>query len=94
MSRKSKHIRQVNLLLEKRYLSEQSPSPTTGATTVQPAVTTTTTKKISDEEIKKSRICSNFPKGSIPTSSTGDTETHVIYYDSKGKIFCVDPKEK
>ena len=100
MNRKSKHIRDVNLILERRYLTEQAsvPTPQTGATTTaattQPLTTTTTTKKVSEDEIKKARICSGFPKGSIPMTSTGDTDTHIIYYDSKGKIFCVDPKEK
>jgi hypothetical protein len=98
MNRKSKHIRQVNLLAERRYLNEQgAPTPTTGTTTPtspQPVTTTTTTKKVSKDDIKRSRICSGFPKGAIPMSSTGETEDHIIYYDSKGKIFCVDPKEK
>lgn len=104
MNRKSKHIREVNMLLERRYLSEQvtpTTGTTTGATTPTPApsaqpTTSPETTKISEKDKKNMIECSSISK--LSTSKTeGETykdgNTTYTIYMLNNKPYCKDPKK-
>jgi len=95
MNRKSKHIREVNMLLERRYFSEQA-TPTTGTTTgttsPQPTTTTTTSKKISEKEVSELVDCSSITKLS-PKKTEGDKVGDYTIYMVDNKPYCKDKKE-
>ena len=75
INRKTKQIREANLILEKRYLNEQvAAAPVTPPTPAAPVVTTTTTiKKMSETDLKSLRDCSGF-------NSEGYTKTEEGNY--------------
>ena len=102
MSTKRKHIQEVNLILERRYLIEQTSAVTPSNTTVvQPpqntntpttgeTTTTTTTSKIKMDKstLKSMSKCSNtgIPSG-VVSATTYDN--HIIYTKNNG-LFCKD----
>jgi len=81
INRKTKQIREANLILEKRYLNEQvtakpvtPPTPaapvvtttTPSSASTSPVVTTTTTvKKMSKIDLERLRDCSGFNSGKL-----------------------------
>lgn len=104
MNRKSKIIKETNLILEKRYLMREQapPAPAPPAATTPPPAqqptATTPEKKVTDDDLKgdKIKICSNQPKGIFADGKlkSGETENNFYYLTSDGKdIFCKDPKE-
>ena len=87
INRKTKQIREANLILEKRYLKEQvttkpvtppSASTTPSSASTSPVVTTTTTvKKMSEVDLKNLRDCSGFNSGQLTGGLTsGSTENN------------------
>ena len=99
INRKTKQIREANLILEKRYLKEQvtdkpvtPPIPAAAA----PVITTTTTvKKMSDTELKNLRDCSGFNSGQLTGGLTsGSTENNYVIFNLNGKPFCKKEKTK
>ena len=61
INRKTKQIREANLILEKRYLNEQVIAAPVTPPTPAPVVTTTTTvKKMSETELENLPVCSGF----------------------------------
>jgi len=102
INRKTKQIREANLILEKRYLNEQvtstPPSATTtpSSTSTSPVVTTTTTvKKMSETDLKSLRDCSGFNSGKLTGGLTsGSTEDNYVIFNLNGKPFCKKQKTK
>lgn len=102
MSTKRKHIQEANLILEKRYLIEQTSTiPAPNTTVVQPqqiintpttgqTTTTTTTSKIKMDKstLKSMSKCSNtgIPDGVV---SAMTYDNHIIYTKNNG-LFCKD----
>jgi len=100
INRKTKQIREANLILEKRYLNEQvtstPPSATTtpSSTSTSPVVTTTTTvKKMSKTKLKSLRDCSGFNSGKFGLTS-GSTEDNYVIFNLNGKPFCKKQETK
>jgi hypothetical protein len=102
INRKTKQIREANLILEKRYLNEQvtstPPSATTtpSSTSTSPVVTTTTTvKKMSETKLKSLRDCSGFNSGKLTGGLTsGSTEDNYVIFNLNGKPFCKKQETK
>ena len=91
INRKTKQIRESNLILEKRYLKEQvAATPVTPPTPAAPVVTTTTTvKKMSETDLKSLRDCSGFNSGKLTGGLTsGSTENNYTIFNLNGKPFC------
>jgi len=90
VNRKTKQIRQSNLILEQRYLKEQVTStPVTPPTSAATTTTTTTVKKMSDLDLKNLKDCSGFNSGKIPGGLTsGSTEDNYVIFNLKDKPFC------
>lgn len=108
MNRKSKIIRETNLILEKRYLMReqappapapaQAPAAATTPAPAQPQTPPSPEKKVTDNDLKSDdiKICANQPKGTFADGKlkSGETENNFYYLTSDGKdIFCKDPKE-
>jgi hypothetical protein len=74
INRKTKQIREANLILEKRYLNEQvTATPVTPPTPAATVVTTTTTvKKMSETDLKSLRDCSNYKTDGYTKTEEGD----------------------
>jgi hypothetical protein len=97
INRKTKQIREANLVLEKRYLKEQvTATPVTPPTPVAPVVTTTTTvKKMSETDLKSLRDCSGFNSGNLTGGLTsGSTENNYVIFNLNGKPFCKKEETK
>jgi len=100
INRKTKQIREANLILEKRYLNEQvtstPPSATPPSATTSPVVTTTTTvTKMSETELKSLRDCSGFNSGKLTGGLTsGSTEDNYVIFNLNGKPFCKKQETK
>jgi len=97
INRKTKQIRESNLILEKRYLNEQvTATPVTPPTPVTPVVTTTTTvKKMSETDLKSLRDCSGFNSGKLTGGLTsGSTEDNYVIFNLNGKPFCKKEETK
>jgi len=97
INRKTKQIREANLVLEKRYLKEQvTATPVTPPTPVAPVVTTTTTvKKMSETDLKSLRDCSGFNSGNLTGGLTsGSTENNYVIFNLNGKPFCKKKETK
>jgi len=99
INRKTKQIREANLILEKRYLKEQvaatpvtplSASTTPSSASTSPVVTTTTTVKV---DLEKLRDCSRFNSGKFGLTS-GTTENNYVIFNLNGKPFCKKEKTK
>lgn len=60
INRKTKQIREANLILEKRYLNEQVAATPPSATTSPVVTTTTTVTKMSETELENLPVCSGF----------------------------------
>lgn len=90
VNRKTKQIRQSNLILEQRYLKEQvTTTPVTSPTSASTTTTTTTVKKMSDLDLKNLKDCSGFNSGKIPGGLTsGSTENNYVIFNLKDKPFC------
>ena len=91
INRKTKQIRESNLILEKRYLNEQvTATPVTPPTPAATVVTTTTTvKKMSETDLKSLRDCSGFNSGKLTGGLTsGSTENNYVIFNLNGKPFC------
>lgn len=99
INRKTKQIREANLILEKRYLNEQvtstpvtPPSATTtpSSASTSPVVTTTTTvKKMSKTDLDSLRVCSGFNSSKLTGGLTsGSTENDYVIFNLNGKPFC------
>jgi hypothetical protein len=73
INRKTKQIREANLILEKRYLNEQVAATPPSATTSPVVTTTTTVTKMSETDLKSLRDCSGF-------NSEGYTKTEEGNY--------------
>lgn len=73
INRKTKQIREANLILEKRYLNEQVAATPPSATTSPVVTTTTTVTKMSETKLKSLRDCSGF-------NSEGYTKTEEGNY--------------
>ena len=87
INRKTKQIRESNLILEKRYLNEQvTATPPTPAATV--VTTTTTVKKMPKTDLKSLRDCSGFNSGKLTGGLTsGSTEDNYVIFNLNGKPF-------
>ena len=74
INRKTKQIRESNLILEKRYLNEQvTAKPVTPPTPVAPVVTTTTTvKPMTKSELDGLNDCSNYKTDGYTKTEEGD----------------------
>ena len=74
INRKTKQIREANLILEKRYLKEQvTATPVTPPTPVAPVVTTTTTvKPMTKSELDGLNDCSNYKTDGYTKTEEGD----------------------
>ena len=97
INRKTKQIRESNLILEKRYLNEQvTAAPVTPPTPVAPVVTTTTTvKKMPKTDLKSLRDCSGFNSGKLTGGLTsGSTEDNYVIFNLNGKPFCKKEETK
>ena len=97
INRKTKQIREANLILEKRYLNEQvTAAPVVTTTTPAPVVTTTTTvKKMSETDLKSLRDCSGFNSGKLTGGLTsGSTENNYVIFNLNGKPFCKKEETK
>ena len=97
INRKTKQIRESNLILEKRYLNEQvTATPVTPPTPATPVVTTTTTvKKMSETDLKSLRDCSGFNSGKLTGGLTsGSTEDNYVILNLIGKPFCKKEETK
>ena len=97
INRKTKQIRESNLILEKRYLNEQvTATPVTPPTPATPVVTTTTTvKKMSETDLKSLRDCSGFNSGKLTGGLTsGSTEDNYVIFNLNGKPFCKKQETK
>jgi hypothetical protein len=97
INRKTKQIRESNLILEKRYLNEQvTATPVTPPTPATPVVTTTTTvKKMSETDLKSLRDCSGFNSGKLTGGLTsGSTEDNYVIFNLNGKPFCKKEETK
>ena len=97
INRKTKQIRESNLILEKRYLNEQvTAKPVTPPTPVAPVVTTTTTvKKMTKTDLKSLRDCSGFNSGKLTGGLTsGSTEDNYVIFNLNGKPFCKKEETK
>ena len=71
INRKTKQIRESNLILEKRYLNEQVTA--TPPTPVAPVVTTTTTvKPMTKSELDGLNDCSNYKTYGYTKTEEGD----------------------
>jgi len=98
INRKTKQIRESNLILEKRYLNEQvtAATPVTPPTPAATVVTTTTTvKKMSETDLKSLRDCSGFNSGKLTGGLTsGSTEDNYVIFNLNGKPFCKKEETK
>ena len=101
INRKTKQIREANLILEKRYLKEQvtstppSASTTPSSASTSPVVTTTTVKKMSETDLKSLRDCSGFNSGKLTGGLTsGSTEINYVIFNLNGKPFCKKEETK
>jgi len=97
INRKTKQIRESNLILEKRYLKEQvTATPVTPPTPAAPVVTTTTTvKKMSETDLKSLRDCSGFNSGKLTGGLTsGFTENNYTIFNLNDKPFCKKEETK
>jgi hypothetical protein len=95
INRKTKQIREANLILEKRYLNEQVAATPPSATTSPVVTTTTTVKKMSETELKSLRDCSGFNSGKLTGGLTsGSTEDNYVIFNLNGKPFCKKQKTK
>lgn len=101
INRKTKQIREANLILEKRYLKEQvtatppSASTTPSSASTSPVVTTTTVKKMSEVDLKNLRDCSGFNSGQLTGGLTsGSTENNYVIFNLNGKPFCKKEETK
>lgn len=93
INRKTKQIREANLILEKRYLNEQVAATPPSATTSPVVTTTTTVKKMSETELKSLRDCSGFNSGKLTGGLTsGSTEDNYVIFNLNGKPFCKKSK--
>jgi hypothetical protein len=74
INRKTKQIREANLILEKRYLNEQvTAAPVTPPTPAAPVVTTTTTvKPMTKSELDGLSDCSNYKTDGYTKTEEGD----------------------
>ena len=99
INRKTKQIREANLILEKRYLKEQvtstpvtppSASTTPSSASTSPVVTTTTTVKV---DLEKLRDCSGFNSDKFGLTS-GTTENNYVIFNLNGKPFCKKEETK
>ena len=74
INRKTKQIRESNLILEKRYLNELvTAAPVTPPTPVAPVVTTTTTvKPMTKSELDGLNDCSNYKTDGYTKTEEGD----------------------
>ena len=90
VNRKTKQIRQSNVILEQRYLKEQvTTTPITPPTSAATTTTTTTVKKMSVSDLDKLRDCSGFNSGKLPGGLTsGSTENNFIVFNLNSKPFC------
>ena len=104
INRKTKQIREANLILEKRYLKEHvaatpvtplSASTTPSSASTSPVVTTTTVKKMSETDLKSLRDCSGFNSGKLTGGLTsGSTENNYVIFNLNGKPFCKKEETK
>ena len=95
INRKTKQIREANLILEKRYLNEQVAATPPSATTSPVVTTTTTVKKMSETELKSLRDCSGFNSGKLTGGLTsGSTEDNYVIFNLNGKPFCKKQETK
>jgi hypothetical protein len=98
INRKTKQIREANLILEKRYLNEQvtaTPVTPPSATTSPVVTTTTTVKKMSETDLKSLRDCSGFNSGKLTGGLTsGSTEDNYVIFNLNGKPFCKKQETK
>jgi hypothetical protein len=95
INRKTKQIREANLILEKRYLNEQVAATPPSATTSPVVTTTTTVKKMSETDLKSLRDCSGFNSGKLTGGLTsGSTEDNYVIFNLNGKPFCKKQKTK
>jgi hypothetical protein len=96
INRKTKQIREANLILEKRYLNEQvTATPVTPPTPAPVVTTTTTVKKMSETELKSLRDCSGFNSGKLTGGLTsGSTEDNYVIFNLNGKPFCKKQETK
>jgi len=89
---KKKSIQEKNILLEKRYIFEQSSTPImSGNTSVSSSETTNT--KITKDELNRLPDCSSFDSKKFPVVS-GTTMDNFVVYTHNGKNFCVKEKNK
>ena len=95
INRKTKQIREANLILEKRYLNEQVTATPPSATTSPVVTTTTTVKKMSETDLKSLRDCSGFNSGKLTGGLTsGSTEDNYVIFNLNGKPFCKKQETK
>ena len=98
INRKTKQIREANLILEKRYLNEQvtaTPVTPSSASTSPVVTTTTTVKKMSETDLKSLRDCSGFNSGKLTGGLTsGSTEDNYVIFNLNGKPFCKKQETK
>jgi len=95
INRKTKQIREANLILEKRYLNEQVAATPPSATTSPVVTTTTTVTKMSETELKSLRDCSGFNSGKLTGGLTsGSTEDNYVIFNLNGKPFCKKQETK
>lgn len=80
--RKTRIIQERNILLERKYFSEQSNQPTTGSTTT--TQTTTSPEKITKEFYKNLVLCSSVKNP--PNYEKIQTEFGFVLKDPKGKL--------
>ena len=93
INRKTKQIREANLILEKRYLNEQVAATPPSATTSPVVTTTTTVTKMSETKLKSLRDCSGFNSGKLGLTS-GSTEDNYVIFNLNGKPFCKKEETK
>ena len=95
INRKTKQIREANLILEKRYINEQVTATPPSATTSPVVTTTTTVKKMSETDLKSLRDCSGFNSGKLTGGLTsGSTEDNYVIFNLNGKPFCKKQETK
>jgi|LakMenEpi03Aug12_release.lakeMendotaPanAssembly.Ray.scaffolds.fasta_scaffold11506_11 hypothetical protein len=89
--RKKQLIQERNIFLEKKYLSEQTTTPSP-----QPVTPTNKTQvtKLDDKQVKLLPDCSTNPDSSVKKESGYTTTDKVVYVTTDGKSFCTTPLEE
>ena len=90
--RKTKLIQEKNILLERRYISEQTPTPSNTGNTTPVTTTTTTLSKSLKADIKNLPSCSTIDSKFNPKLSRTEGELQVFQID--GKDFCTKKQGK